>query len=676
VTGITKARGRPIHQDGLTYLPTFHPAAVLRHQAYYPPFVRDLTRFVQAEDLASVQPEWTWRLAKNTLDALSVLKSLKGPVVLDIETSGFSMVDDDILCLVLAYGTEPTIVVFPQTVLSSALVLQGFHDACARDDIMWIGHSFSFDARMLEAHLGFRPKIGFDTMLAHYALDERTDPGTHDLKRICADEFEAPDWEGDIKRYLPRPKIDSYAMLPTAVLHKYCAFDGYYTWKLWQLMDTRLVEEAATSLQDRDVYSLLHDLLIPAAEALHNMTRDGIYINTERLDALYVEATEIQNRAEAELRVLVGQPELNVRSPKQTKYWLYEHYGAPLYTESVIPNFIPKLATPSAGLNPDTTSIVQLERLIFSQRGDLQKFCQLLIQYKQAHSLTSRYLKNWEPLEDGRIHPSYLLHTSVTGRVASAGPNVMNAPYERGIRELICAEPGNVLLTADYGQNELRVMAVLSGDEHMIKTFQEGGDVHNETTLAIWGEGYTKHDRRIAKSINFGAAYGRSAQGIADAFGLELRKAQQYLNIFTERFPSIHKWQVKQHDLAIERGYVESTMGRRRRFPFITDDSLARIKRQAANSPIQGDGSDLLVISIIEINKYLYDEYGGYILLPMHDSIILEVPEEFMMEVAMRVKATMQESSRMMYGEDVPIPWVVDIEWGLFWEDGMERLEV
>lgn len=676
--GITAARGRPLQgPDGIVYLPTFHPAAVLRHQANFPPFARDLEKFAQTENLASAQAEWTWRLTKNELDAAAVVSKLTGPVVLDIETSGYSMFDDEILCLVLAFGDEPTIVVIPHQQLVNIHVLRAFHAACERDDIMWIGHSFQFDARMLETRLGFRPKCGFDTLLAHYALDERSGMGIHDLKRIAADEFQAPDWEADIKKYLPHPKVDSYDMLPADVLYRYCAFDGYYTWRLWKLMDQRLKEEAATTEPGkRTVLDLFYDLLLPASEAVHNMTRNGIHIDTDKLDALHVVATETQKRAEADLRELVHDPKFNVRSPKQVKHYLYEVLGAPLYTESVIPNFVPKLTTPTAGLKADTTSIVQLERLTFSQRGDIQRFAELMIEYKQAQSLTSRYLKYWEPQEDGRIHPSYMLHGTVTGRMASAGPNVMNAPYERGVRELICAEPGNVLLALDYGQNELRVMAVLSGDEHMVKTFQAGGDIHNETTLAIWGPGYTPHDRRIAKSINFGAAYGRSAQGIADAFGLELHKAQKYLQIFTQRFPGIARWQAEQQNLAIERGYVESTMGRRRRFPFIVDDNLGRVKRQAANSPIQGDGADLLLVAIIEVDKYLYNDYGGYILLPMHDSMIVEVPEKHMMEVAKRIKETMQEASRIVYGPDVPIPWVVDIDWCYAWEIDMKRLEV
>ena len=669
--GITKYRGQPMKalaDPNLCILPTFHPAAILRNVNYFPDFAADLTRAValvkgQAPSEVRTGPI---RVIDNVDEAVAFLDKLRDqPIVFDVETSGYDHTKDYILSMVFSCSpTDATVItgnaLYEPEVQDKLKVMES-----PERHIQWIGHNAQFDAVFIKQQLGVRPCISFDTLLAHYALDEVS---THDLKVLAAAFLGAPDWEADMSRYLTHPKKDSFAMLPPEVLHRYNGLDGMFTFQLYDMFHAKLDEVGA-----EDLKRLFYQLLMPATNALVDLTLDGIKVNPVRLEELKVKAIEDAHEAHVAMTRLLGRS-FNPDSPAQVQIILYDTFHAPTADRSMVSGVPPELTAPAgmAKLSPRTTAMFQLERLTY-QGGKLGEFCTQLVRYRRSTKLASTYLANYVPGTDGRIHPSYLLFGTVTGRLASTRPNVLNLPHVGGIRSLIVPEPGNVILVADYSQNELRVLAAMSGAPGLAQIYRDQLDIHDEVSKSFYGPEYSKKQRMIAKSFNFGLVYGRGAYSMAQAFGLGVNEAEEMMETLRARM-GIAPWIQKQHQTVLDQGYVSTPLGRRRRFPLITEQNVAEVRRQAVNAPIQGTGSDLMLLSLIEINTWIRQE-GGKILFPVHDSIAMEVPAGHVVEIAKRVRATMLGVPARVLNTDVA--WKVDLECGPSYDEAdLQKLEV
>jgi len=383
----------------------------------------------------------------------------------------------------------------------------------------------------------------------------------------------------------------------------------------------------------------------------------GIKVKKETLLEMQAENELVIEKLTQEIYELAGE-EFNINSPKQLGVLLFEKLGLPLeYTKKTKTGY--------------STAVDVLERL-----APIAPIVKKILDYRQIAKIQSTYvvgLQDWI-LDDGKIHTRYVQDLTQTGRLSSVDPNLQNIPVrlEQGrlIRKAFVPEwEDSVLLSSDYSQIELRVLAHISKDEHLIKAFQEGADIHTSTAMRVFGierpEDVTPNDRRNAKAVNFGVVYGISDFGLANNLGISRKKAKAYIDTYFERFPGIKNYMEEVVREARDKGYVETLFKRRRELPDINSRNFnirGFAERTAINSPIQGSAADILKIAMIQLDKALVE--GGYqtkMLLQVHDEIVLEVPKSELAAVKTLVKQTMEEAIQLS------VPLIADENEGATW---------
>jgi len=273
----------------------------------------------------------------------------------------------------------------------------------------------------------------------------------------------------------------------------------------------------------------------------------------------------------------------------------------------------------------------------------------------------------------GRVHTNYGQATAVTGRLSSTDPNLQNIPVRtvegRRIREAFIAPPGSHIVSADYSQIELRIMAHLSGDASLLKAFAAGEDVHRATAAEVFGvplDQVSSEQRRYAKVINFGLIYGMSAFGLASQLGIERSAAQQYMERYFARYPGVADYMQRTRNTARDLGYVETVFGRRLYLPEIRAQNQGRrqgAERAAINAPMQGTAADLIKLAMIAVHRWLDDDrLATRLVMQVHDELVLEVPDA---ELAL---VTSKLPDRMTSVADLAVPLVVDVGAGPNWE--------
>jgi DNA polymerase-1 len=300
----------------------------------------------------------------------------------------------------------------------------------------------------------------------------------------------------------------------------------------------------------------------------------------------------------------------------------------------------------------------------------------MLLEHREIAKLKSTYtdkLPKMVNARTGRVHTTYGQAVAVTGRLSSNDPNLQNIPVRtpegRRIREAFVAPPGCSIVSADYSQVELRIMAHISGDENLLSAFAAGEDIHRATAAEVFGRSLaevTPEERRYAKVINFGLIYGMSAFGLAQQLGLERATAQAYIASYFTRYPGVARYMEDTRKLARERGYVETVLGRRLWLPEIRSANPARrggAERAAINAPMQGTAADLIKLAMIAVQSWLdREKLASRLIMQVHDELVLEVPQG---ELA-RIKA---EVPGLMSGvAQLKVPLVVDVGSGQNWE--------
>jgi len=276
--------------------------------------------------------------------------------------------------------------------------------------------------------------------------------------------------------------------------------------------------------------------------------------------------------------------------------------------------------------------------------------------------------------ETGRVHTHFSQTTTATGRLSSSDPNLQNIPVRtelgRRIRQAFTAPEGKVLLSADYSQVELRVLAHLCGGEGgFARAFAEGRDVHRQTAAELLGitpEEVTKEQRSLAKAVNFGIIYGQSAFGLARTQGISRAEARSYIEAYRERFPEIERFKEETLAFAKEHGYVQTILGRRRPVDLQGGNFAQRsaAERVAVNTPVQGSAADIIKKAMIAVDRRLREDFPGQkMLLQVHDELILEVEEKKIDEIAGMLRREMTEAVELL------VPLVVDIGWGPNWDE-------
>ena len=494
--------------------------------------------------------------------------------------------------------------------------------------------------RVLLNRLGVQLSVSkFDAMLAKYLISTTEDNKITTIARL----FDAGYVASDEEIYGKGTKL---ALPADEVMFEHLARKI----RVLAQAKPKMVQE----LVDNEQLQLLNEMELPLAEVLAKMEIAGIFVNQQTLEQIGAENEEKLALLTREIYDLAGE-EFNINSPKQLGVILFE-----------------KLQLP-AGKKTKTgysTAVDVLEEL-----ATMSPVVAKILEYRQINKVQSTYVKGLIPqiASDGKIHTRYIQDLTQTGRLSSVDPNLQNIPIRleegRKIRKAFVPSKNAILLSSDYSQIELRVLAHISGDEHLIDAFNHGADIHTSTAMRVFGidkpAAVTPNDRRNAKAVNFGVVYGISDFGLARNLGITRKDAKNYIETYFERYPGIKAYMENIVREARDKGFVETMSHRRRKIPDINARNFnvrGFAERTAINSPIQGSAADILKIAMINLDRALTEKgYKTQLLLQVHDEIILDVPEEELDVIQKLVKETMEEAMTLA------VPLKVDENTGQTW---------
>jgi len=652
---ITKEQGRVIHDHLLDFdckiIPAFHPAAILRDGGKYPLFVQALRRVSDAIRGRSLEPppKPSYTVVRTPAQLARAKAGLvKQPyLAADIETSG-DVITGRILCLGICWSPG-RVLIFPESVIPE------LGDLFKHLDPRWVWQNGKYDLGFLHER-NLPARLDEDTMLLHYCLNEN--PGTHDLEQLAMQYLGDQPYKHVVDAYVKgKSKKFGYADVPEEVLYEYLALDCDRTYRLFEIFHPQVTS-------DQDLNKLYYNVLLPASRFLKEVERAGMYPKPERLkevgDELVGEMEQILAQIQEVARpVWSGEAyvketdaksvpkQFNPSSPKQLAWLLFDRLG-----------LAPKRRKGTKGRSTGEEVLQQLK-----EKHDI---IDLILKYRSVRKAYGTYVKGVQDrvASDGRVHPTFNVHGTVTGRLSCTDPNVQNVP--KPMRKIYYAQPGCVLLEADYKSAELRTLAYISGDEFLSRVFQEGRDLHTEVSEAL------QIERIKAKTINFGIAYGRTAHSIAETFNIPHQEAQEMIDNWFERAPQARDY-LFGCDKAAMRGEILTTpLGRKRRFGLISPENIDDLKNEARNFRIQSIASDMTLLSAIKLQPRI-KRFGARIINLVHDSILTECPAEHQNEVAKLVIETMMATPKEVLNSKVPFE--ADIKVGECWGE-LEEIEV
>ena len=519
--------------------------------------------------------------------------------------------------------------------------------AITRNQKKLVGQNLKFDLPMLNRHGIKVDEFLGDTMLMSYVLNST---GTrHGLDRMALYylNYEPMKYEevaGSASKQINFAQVE----IPAATF--YAAEDADITLRLFNLLNGMLEDQPK-------LIDLLQSIEYPMLQSLIRVETNGAKIDAQMLSDYSDElAIKIEELSKAAFK-MAGE-EFNMDSPKQLVEILYNKLDLPVLKKT------PK-GQPST--NEDT-----LQRL--AEEYDLPK---IIIEYRGLAKLKSTYtdsLINIQHPVSKRIHTSYQQAVTSTGRLSSTEPNLQNIPIKtpegRKIREAFIAEKGNVLISADYSQIELRIMAHLSGDKNLTHAFNNNIDVHSATASEIFNislEEVTPENRRSAKAINFGLIYGMSAFGLTRQLGIPRHEAQTYLDTYFERYTGVRKYMDSTKELAKKNLFVETILGRKLHVAAINDSNGLRrqaAERAAINAPLQGSAADIIKKAMIDVDHWIGNNNSDIkMIMQVHDELIFEVKKGFAEEALENITSLMEDSVKL------DIPLIVDANTGANWNE-------
>jgi DNA polymerase-1 len=417
----------------------------------------------------------------------------------------------------------------------------------------------------------------------------------------------------------------------------------------------RLSDTLGEALAARELVELYETIELPLVPVLAEMEDAGVRIDVEFLEQLGKELGDQCRAAEAEIHALAGE-QFNVNSTPQLRRILFEKLG------------LTPVKRTKTGPSTDADSLQKM--------AEAHPIVETLLRYREAEKLRSTYADALPPLvqADGRIHATFNQLATTTGRISSEAPNLQNVPVRtsegRELRRAFVADEGHVLLTADYSQIELRVLAHLADDPGLIEAFERGSDIHTTTAARVFDVDEQQVDafqRRFAKVVNYGLAYGMEAYGLGQRLDIPTDQAREILDAYFEAFPNVAGYMKETVRDAKARGYTTTIFGRRRQLPELSSDNF-RIRqmgeRMAQNAPVQGSAADIFKLAMIALDRALKaEDLASRMILTVHDELVLEVPEDERERVEPVVRSTMEHVATLR------VPLVVDIGSGRTWAD-------
>jgi len=526
-------------------------------------------------------------------------------------------------------------------------VLAALKDFLEDPDKKKVGHHLKYDAHIF-ARYGINLRgMQFDSMLESYVLNSvatRHDMDSVARKYLHIGTIHYEDVAGKGAKQLTFNQIDLEQASP------YAAEDADITLQLHEYLWGEL-------RKTKSLERLYEEIEQPLVPVLLDMEETGVLIDPKMLKTQSGELAKKMAKLEQEAHDLAGSP-FNLGSPKQLQQILFEDLGLPVVRK-----------TPKG--QPSTAEDV------LQELADEYELPQVILEYRTVSKLKSTYtdkLPEQISPDTGRVHTSYHQAVTATGRLSSTDPNLQNIPIRtpegRRIRQAFIAPTGFVLLAADYSQIELRIMAHLSGDKGLLNAFAAELDIHKATAAEVFGldpDEVTADHRRSAKVINFGLMYGMSAFGLAKQLGITRGEAQEYVDLYFERYPGVKAYmdgiRAQAHDL----GYVETVFGRRLYLPEINDRNAQRrqyAERSAINAPMQGTAADIIKIAMIAVHKWIKDSGANTcMIMQVHDELVFEVSKDSAEPVRDEIVALMSGAA------DLAVPLKVDTGIGANWDE-------
>ncbi len=512
-----------------------------------------------------------------------------------------------------------------------------------------VGQNLKYDKHILANHGIALNGIEHDTLLQSYVLESHRSHGMDDLamrhlglKTITYEEVAGKG-----------AKSVGFSQVAIEQASEYAAEDADITLQLHEALFPQIAADLSGSAGLEYVYRHIE---MPVLDILFDIERTGVLIDSKMLYAQSHEIGQKLTALEHQAHALAGQP-FNLSSPKQLQEILFDKLGIK-----------PLKKTPSGVPSTDEDVLQEL-----ALDHPLPK---VLLEYRGLAKLKSTYTDKLPRMINPtthRVHTSYNQAVAVTGRLASSDPNLQNIPVRtaegRRIREAFIAPQGSVIVSADYSQIELRIMAHLSQDEGLLKAFAAGEDIHRATAAEIFGcerEAVTSEQRRYAKVINFGLIYGMSAFGLAQNLNIERSAAASYIERYFARYPGVRDYMQNTREAAKQNGYVETLFGRRLWVPEITSPNGMRragAERAAINAPMQGTAADLIKLAMIAVHGWLIEQkLHTKIIMQVHDELVLEVPQAELVLIKENLPHLMGNVAKL----DVPL--LVEVGVGPNWE--------
>ena len=564
---------------------------------------------------------------------------------LDTETTGTDPISAKLVGLSFSIRENQAFYVpIPQNDEEAQKIVNEFKPIYENENILKIGQNIKYDLLVLQNYgVELKGKI-FDTMIAHYLLQPELHHGMDYMAEVYLNYQTI-----HIEELIGKGKNQkNMADLPPTAVYEYACEDADVTLKLKNILEPQLKEN--------DCDRLFWEIEMPLMPVLAYMERNGVCIDREGLKETSRLYTEEMNRIEQEIHELAG-TDFNIASPKQVGEVLFD-----------------RLKIVDKPKKTKTGQYVTSEEVLESLRTK-HPVVEKILEHRGLKKLLGTYIDALPKLvnpETGHIHTSFNQTITTTGRLSSSNPNLQNIPvrneYGKEIRKAFIPEEGCLFFSADYSQIELRIMAHLSGDEHMIEAFRNGYDIHAATAAKIFKkslEEVTKEERSKAKTANFGIIYGITAFGLAERMGVSRTEAKELIEGYFQTYPKVKEYMNRSIEMAREKGYTETVYHRKCHLRDINShNAVVRgyAERNAINSPIQGSAADIIKIAMIRIyHRFREEQLRSKMILQVHDELNFSVyPEE-----KEKVQQIVIEEMEHAYSMQVPLE--ADYGWGKNW---------
>jgi len=597
----------------------------------------------------AASPEKNYETVLSTAKLREIASSIKDEFAFDVEATGKNPITDSIVGFSISVEKETGYYIplrhsylgAPQQIgMKEALDI--ISPVLENPDIAKIGHNLKYDTLMLRQEGVFAKGGLYDTMLASYLLNPNKP--NHSLVDVAFEHLSRR--KKTFEEALNKKKTFADVFVEDAT--RYSAEDA--------LLSLELKDILFEKLKENGLEAVYFDIEAPLIPVLSDMEEAGVRIDADKLNDISKELARELDAIQRRVYFLSGE-EFNINSPKQLAKVLFHGLG---------------LKSGKKTKTGFSTDVSVLEELAMAHELPRE-----ILNWRSLSKLKATYVDALPALinhKTGRVHTSFNQTATSTGRLSSSDPNLQNIPIKgdwgKRIRETFIADKGNILLSADYSQVELRILAHLSKDEVLIDAFSRGVDVHSKTAAEIFGvavDKVTDNMRRTAKTVNFGVIYGMSAFGLSEALSIPRDEAKKYIERYFDRHPGVKQYIEETLKEVKSTGYTVTLTGRRRPIPEIKSHNAnirSQAERLAVNSPIQGSAADIIKIAMINISRKIREErLTAKMILQVHDELLFEMPESELNNVREIVKNEMEGAIKLF------VPLKVDIGHGKNWAE-------